>query len=381
MKKLLVAGIFIICVSMVTMVPYAVSAEKAQPKVRFAEVDAVEATMPYGGYIGAWKQEGLDVEVKRFMGGPASIEAIMAGESDVATTGYVGAIMAAGKGLPLYFVASEPIATKEYPFFVVTVNPNSKIKSFKELKGKKVAIHMRGTPQELLLRLACEKYGMRWSDLDLVLVPWPQQGGVLAHNQVDATFPFPPYEALQEFNKQGRVIWNASEVIEYMGLSSVVISRKFANSYPEATQKILKGFIRACRWIDDNQALAREKVITDQQYFIPPVAPEIAKTTRFGYYPRNGLHVMPGIWNTYYQMVKTNMIKPFDHPEAVMKEYFIDPTMKYTVPALKELGVSQDPYIYRMTRTPMPYLAKKPEAYFAPWEMDDAGLIVGSKTY
>jgi hypothetical protein len=44
--------------------------------------------------------------------------------------------------------------------------------------------------------------------------------------------------------------------------------------------------------------------------------------------------------------------------------------LKYTIPALKELGIEKDPYINKILREPLDYLANKPETYFAPWEKE-----------
>ena len=206
MKKFLINGILVICLLTVTVISDAIAAEKLQRKIRLGALPGVGVTGLYADYIGAWKAEGLDVEVNMFQGGPAIVEALTAGSLDFGGFGYVPMILAAGRGLPLYYLASDGIATKEYPMFMLTVRPDSNIKSFKDLKGKVIALHARGTPEDLFLTVACEKYGINKSDLKITLVPWPQQGGVLMQKQVDAAFPHPPFEALQEFNKQGRGI-------------------------------------------------------------------------------------------------------------------------------------------------------------------------------
>ncbi len=367
MKKLLLTGILTICFLIGTIVPGGIAAEKPQPKVRIGFLATTTANIIYVTYLNGWKAEGLDVELKQFQGGPAIVEAMMAGAIDAAAFGYVPMLNAATRGLPLYYLVSEGVATKDYPMFMVTVRPDSTMKSFTDLKGKTIALHMRGTPEDLLLSAACEKYGMNKSDLKITLVPWPQQGGVLAHNQVDATFPYPPFEALQEFNKQGKVLWAASEVMAYTPVSALAVTRKFADANPEATQKIAKAFIKAGRWADDNRAEIKTKLLTAKEYYLG-LQPEIAQLTHLPYWPRNGFHLMPAIWSLYQMMVKTNMIKPWDNPEAKMREYFIDPTMKYTVPAVKELGMSQDAYTDKLLTTSLPYLDKKPESYFGPWQ-------------
>ena len=67
-------------------------------------------------------------------------------------------------------------------------------------------------------------------------------------------------------------------------------------------------------------------------------------------------------------MVKTNMITAWDKPETKMSEYWVEPTIKYTIPAVKELGIEDDTYIDKILKIPLPYLSKKPENYFASWE-------------
>lgn len=374
MKRLVM---LVFCFLMATLLTssYGTCAEKLQRKIKIGWVPINVMTVPYADYIGAWKDEGLDVEIQKFQGGPALVEAIMAGGLDAADIGYVPMIYAATRGLSLYYLASDGIMTKEYPMFMITVPPDSKMKSFRDLKGKTIAIHQKGTMEDAWLSAACEKYGMRKADLEITFVPFPQQGGVLAHKQVDATFPHPPFIALQEFNKQGKVLFDLSEVMQYTVISGLATTRKFANEYPEITQKLVKGYIKAGRWVNDNQRLAREKVLTDKRYI--GLQPEVVDLVRMPYWPRNGFHLMPSVWNIYNLMVKTNMISSWDKPETKMKEYWIEPTMKYTLPAVKELGINEDPYIYRTLRTPLPYLlGKKPENYFAQWEQEDADLII-----
>ncbi len=372
MKKLLVLGGLFLLAFVLLAPTNGVCAEKLQRKIQIGSLPINVMTVPYAEYMGAWKEEGLDVEVKIFQGGPALVEALMAGGLDAADIGYVPMIYAATRNIPLYYLASDGVMTKDYPMYVITVSPDSNIKSFTDLKGKTIAIHQRGTMQDAWLSAICEKYGMSKSDIKITFVPVPQQGGVLAHKQVDATFPDPPYDALQEINKQGRVLFDLSEVIPDTEISGLVVSRKFANEYPEATRKLVKGYVKAGRWVNDNQKLARQKVLTDKRYMGMPA--NIADIVRMPYWPRNGFHLMPSVWNIYNLMVKTGMIPAWENAAARMNEYWVEPTMKYTLPAVKELGLQDDPYIRKVERIPLPYLDKKPESYFAPWEKQEGGL-------
>jgi hypothetical protein len=168
------------------------------------------------------------------------------------------------------------------------------------------------------------------------------------------------------------VFWDPSDVMSYTDISGLAVSKKFADEFPEATKKLIKGFVKAGRWVDDNQKLAREKVLTDEKYIGLPA--NVADLAHMPYWPRNGFHLMPGVWCVYSLMVKTNMIPAWENAAAKMNEYWIEPTMKYTVPAVKELGIQDDPYIRKVLKQSLPYLDKKPESYFAPWEKEESGL-------
>jgi NitT/TauT family transport system substrate-binding protein len=376
MKRLSLASIIAVSFLIVATMSASdgICAEKLDRKLKIGFLPLNVMTVPYADYIGAWKDEGLDVECQLFRGGPALVEAMMAGGLDAADIGYVPMMYAADRGMPMYFLTTDGIMTKHYPMFMITVRPDSDIKTFKDLAGKTIALHQRGTMEDGWLSAACDKYGMKKTDLDITFVPFPQQGGVLEHKQVDASFPHPPFIALQEYSNQGKVVFDLSNVMEYTLISGLAVRREFAEKYPDITKKIAKGYIKAGRWVDDNQREARSKVLTDKKYI--GLKPEVVDLVRMPYWPRNGLPLMPSVWNIYNMMVKTEMIKPWSEPQAKMKQYWIEPTMKYTIPALKELGINEDPYTYSVLRISLPYLDKNPEAYFAPWEKEDADLII-----
>lgn len=337
-------------------------------KVKVGFLPMSTNTPIYADYIGAYKDAGLDVELVKFQGGPAMVEAMLAGSIDAGNVGYIPMLYSVTRGLPLYCLACDAMESREYPYDMVMVHPDSGIKSFKELKGKTIAIHQRGTIEDAWLSALCKKYGMTKSDLKITLVPTPQQEGVLWQKQVDAVVAVAPYSGLMVRNKHGKVLLSVCDVLNYTMVSTLVVSKKFADEYPEATIKLAKANIKAGRWVDDNRKVALEKVLSDKRYV--GYDPAVASLVNLCYWPRNGLHLMPSLWNLYYLMVDTKMIAPWDNPEAKMKEYFIEPTLKYTIPALKELGIEKDPYINKILREPLDYLANKPESYFAPWEKE-----------
>ncbi|MBO8183095.1 MAG: ABC transporter substrate-binding protein [Archaeoglobus sp.] len=104
------------------------------------------------GYLDA---TSLKYELKQYKNGVAVMEAFRAGEIDVAYLGGAPATLKrVNDDIGIRIIAG---ANNEGSALVVQNN----IESFKDLKGKTVAIPGYGTVQDFLLRIAAEKYGMK----------------------------------------------------------------------------------------------------------------------------------------------------------------------------------------------------------------------------
>ena len=51
---------------------------------------------------------------------------------------------------------------------------------------------------------------------------------------------------------------NATELVPYAGLNTVAFRREFAETNPDATKRLLRGYIRLSRWVGDNETEARK---------------------------------------------------------------------------------------------------------------------------
>jgi len=82
----------------------------------------------------------------------------------------------------------------------------------------------------------------------------------------------------------------------------------------------------------------------------------------------NGRPMMPNLWMTYNMMIEIDAIKPVSDPKGMMQRHFVEPTLKYTNAALRELGELPDPETERLAKSPLPYLEGPIEQYLGPWE-------------
>lgn len=315
-----------------------------------------------------WKSAGLDVELFRAQGGPAILQALLTGDIPLGDIGVAPAIVAASRGLPFYYLTLASVCTPDHPLDRIMVKKDSPIKKFQDLRGKTLAINQKGTQPDAVLGAAEKVFGIPKSEINLVPVPYPNMPQVLAQGQVDAIYPFPPADTVAE--QQGaRTIAETTDLVPYIGFTTLAVRRDYADANPTVIKKLIKGAIAGQRWIDDHP----KDALSAANAFLK-IAPDIGANVRMAYWARNALPVMANVWHLYELQVAGGIIKPSPDPARMMQSYFVDPVLKFTLPALEEIGMQADPVIKKMLNASYPLLPKPAAEYQAKWEKDLARL-------
>jgi NitT/TauT family transport system substrate-binding protein len=320
------------------------------------------ATPIYAEGIDAWKQEGLEVDVQMFQAGPMVLEAIIAGSIPTGDAGYIPALHRIVRGAPLIFCAADGYATKERPWDRLLVAEDSPYRSLKDLAGKTIAVVARGTVQDILLGVAAQANGMKKSDFEIAVVPSSAMPLALKNKQVDAVYTNSPSDIVMELQGARHLI-DTTDFLPYMTIGGLVMSEPWAEKNSGEAVKLIKGWIRAGRWINANREKAKEIATRTLK-----LTPDVGAKQRIVQWPLNGRHLMPNLWMTYNMMVDTGAVKAVDDPKAMMQRHFIDPALKYTSVALNELGEVPDPDTDAKVNSPLPFLPGPLEEYMAPWE-------------
>jgi len=321
------------------------------------------------GDVDYFKEEGLAIELFRGQGGPAVVEALIAGAIPLGDVGVGPAILASARGLPLVHPALGAIGTPTQPFSRIMVRGDSAITDVAQLKGKKLALHQRGTMEDLGLAALKKVRGIGHEDLEIVLVPAPNQPQALAQNLVDAIYALPPADAVAEHRFHARTLINTADFIPYLGYGTLAMRRDFVEAYPEAAKKVMRAWCRFCRWIDDHAAAARRTVNANLD-----IEEDLRADVRITYFARNGLPVMPNLHHIYAMLVAGKAMDAVADPAKLFEEAVIAPTREITVPVLDELGWDKDGVVQDMLRAAYPLLPKPPAAYYAQWEKKLLGL-------
>jgi NitT/TauT family transport system substrate-binding protein len=317
----------------------------------------------YVGPVDFFKEEGLDVEITRFQAGPAMMQGIVAGNVVIGDTGLVPALVAMARGVPIIAPYLTAFCTPSHPFERIMVRQDSDIRSFDDLKGKKLAILGRGTVPDLMLGALGRKRKIRREDVEIVLLPPPSQPAALAQGQVDAIFATPPTDTVAERQYGARTLANGTDLVPFLGLTTVAVRRDFAEAHPEPTRRLFKACIRFARWIEDNQVLARSTAAKTLD-----LPSELGAQARIPLFARNGLPVMPNVWHAYEMLVQAKTLEPHPDPVKLINDAVVEPAKRYVQPALEELGWQPDPQVEAMLKGEYPLLPKPAASYYADWE-------------
>ncbi len=170
-------------------------AENAKVRLAFLYADSMLPTL-YAQEKGYFKDAGIDLEVTAVQGGPAAVAALASGEADIAYSAFIPPINARNGGLPvklLMTLGHEAEPDKKFTFIVAS--KASGVSEFKALAGKKVSVNANGGLCELMLRDHLAKNGMKIEDVQLVVLPFPEQEKALEQGGIDANCTVNPFYA------------------------------------------------------------------------------------------------------------------------------------------------------------------------------------------
>lgn len=197
----------------------------------------------------AFQKQGARVEWYFFKGaGPATNEAMSSGQIDFALLGDLASLVPRSAGLKTRLLLPLGMRSNLY----LAVHPKSNIRSFADLKGKKVAI-FKGTNYQLAANRILAAHGLSERDLRVINMETTSAQAALISGDVDASFSGLDLLTLRD-KGQARIIYStASDGQRFTRQAALVATEKFTNTYPQATQEIVTALVRAAHWVAQPQ--------------------------------------------------------------------------------------------------------------------------------
>jgi len=175
--------------------------------------------------------------------GPAINEAIANKRLDFAQYGSLPNIVGRANGLPTRIVTSYGYTT----IFGVA-RPDLPVKSFKDLKGKRVAV-AKGTVLHWAFLKALEGNGLTLKDVTLLDLATADQLAALTAGSVDAVIGSSVLLSLRD-KGLAKVLYSSHDIgPKAAGFGAITVTESFEQRYPEATQRVVRGLVRAAEWL------------------------------------------------------------------------------------------------------------------------------------
>ncbi|OGQ84061.1 MAG: hypothetical protein A3F90_14830 [Deltaproteobacteria bacterium RIFCSPLOWO2_12_FULL_60_19] len=201
-----------------------------------------------GAKKGIYAAEGLKVEVVQIRTA-ATLAALLSGDMDY--SGAIGsAVRSIGAGAPLKVVLS----IRDKSNFYLIARPE--IRSFADLKGKKIGVQQIGSGQSISTRMLVAKKGLN-PDRDVIFVsgnPTPIAFQGVKTGVIDAGTVSSPYQFLARRSGLNVLSFLGDDVPEAPSGTGIATTEKTIRSRPDQVRKMIRATLKALRYFKENPA-------------------------------------------------------------------------------------------------------------------------------
>jgi NitT/TauT family transport system substrate-binding protein len=222
-------------------------------------VGITNSSTDVGFYIadkkGYFRDAGIAITMPSFPSAAKMIAPLGGGELDVGGgTVAAGLYNAVERGIHVRIVADKGSVTDtmEYSTLVIRKDlvDSGRYKTLADLKGMTVAVASEGTGSESSLNEALKKGGLKFSDVNVVFMGFPDMLLALRNKGIDAAVNNEP--TLTRVQEDGIAVRASKDVI-YPGQQTAVVlySETFAQQRRPVAQKFMNAYVRAVRDYDN----------------------------------------------------------------------------------------------------------------------------------
>jgi ABC-type nitrate/sulfonate/bicarbonate transport system substrate-binding protein len=209
---------------------------------------------------GYFKQEGLEVDWRRFALGKEGRDAMIAGAIDVNSTATTPFLIGLDKGVPYTAVAVNSIFCGTNH---IVVRKDSDINNVGQLKGKRIGIPKGTVTEFIFLSKVVPSYGLKPGDVETPNIPDAKDRiPSLLAKAIDAATVADPFVAIAEHEGLVRVIDNFCKYDQMPFM--LTVTNKILKDQPDAVVAYLRGWLRAVKLLKEEPEKAAT-VYTDEQ--------------------------------------------------------------------------------------------------------------------
>jgi NitT/TauT family transport system substrate-binding protein len=201
---------------------------------------------------GFFKEQGVVTEISNFASAAKQVPALVAGELEVSVgSASAGLFNAVAQQAPFRIVADKGQTREGFGFSLLTVRKDlvdsGQVKSFRDLKGKKIAILAKGNIQHYLVGKMAEEVGLTINDVDLTFLDAPGQVTAFETKAIDASYAVEPWPA--RFAERGVAVrFRTPDQVKGLGpvqIGVIIYSGKFIKERKPVAQRWMNAYLKA----------------------------------------------------------------------------------------------------------------------------------------
>jgi sulfonate transport system substrate-binding protein len=232
--------------------------------IRPKQLTALQVLEKKGLLAEALKPLGVTVKWLEFAAGPQQIEALNAGELDLASTAESPPVFAQAADSTIVYVATQLPSGRATSCLVTA---ESGIKTVADLKGKKVAFQKASIGHYLLIK-ALRQVGLGPNDVQQVFLPPPDAQAAFNSKSVDAWLIWEPFGTRAVKNGSGKVLFDGGGGLRDSG-NFYTTSRAFADQNADVLKVFLSELRKTEAWSHDHPREMAELLSADLQIDVP----------------------------------------------------------------------------------------------------------------
>ncbi len=292
-----------------------------------------------GADMGIYRQNGLDLTVEPFTV-TSDIMTLIAGgrlEFGQITMG-AAALNAFHRGMDLTMTAAGSIGLLQL-IIRKDLWDSGAIRSTRDLKGTRFALNGRGVIIEYTMAKILEKGGLTPDDVEVPILPWPDQITALGNGAIDVGLVGEPLGALAVARGVGVILeerqpgqpdpWYAPGLQGGM----IVMNRHWAEANPALATAIIKSYLQTARRIQGTKIYEEPEALASIEKWVN-VTPDVVKAGAPPLWVLNGRIDTEQLLDVQRYFIGTGAV---DYREPIPIERLYTP--RYLEAALQEIGV------------------------------------------
>jgi len=228
--------------------------ESSRPTVRYAAPLTIAAAPVYvADAMGFWNDEGLDMKVTYFDSGRKALDALLSNNAEVMSVSETPPLRAYLAGSKINMITT----VAEHKEAKMTVRTD-RITNLQDVKGKKIGT-VAGTNSDYYMYRWLEANNIKVSDVTIIQLDAAALSQSFIQGNIDAMFAWEPYN----YNAASKIP-NDSESWPtelYSGRHTVEMNSEYSKSHADVVEKIIRGFIKAEKYIKNNPDEAKKIVM------------------------------------------------------------------------------------------------------------------------